>query len=191
MNFIKLKNQFFFTQHDIVEQDIIVSINGGGFKNYKIDTSNPKVQKLYDLIPPYAHSRFSLSAISISDDMVLPHTDDIATSILFFISTCGHKTQFYKLNTDNPTKDYVHMEANQQVINNVGHRPWTYKTEELVEDGYYIANVNDAYCVNGWQPHAVIPQRKQSLPQTRSMILLGTDLVFAEVVNLLKITNSI
>ena len=191
MNFIKLKNQFFFTQHDIVEQDLIMSIHGGGFKNYRIDTSHPKVQKLYDLIPPHAHSRFSLSAISISDDEVLPHTDDIATSILFFINTSGHKTQFYKLNTDNPTKDYVHMEANQQAVNDVVHRPWTYKTEDLVEDGYYIAKNYDAYCINGWQPHAVIPQRKQSLPQTRSMILLGTDLVFAEVVNLLKITNSI
>ena len=191
MNFIKLKDQFFFTQEDIQEQDELMTIGDGVLRNFNIDTANPKIQKIYNLIPAYAHRFFSISGITISDNLI-PHTDDVRTSIIFYINTSGYKTQFYKINTDKPVVQYSSTELNGQAITDPkSYRPETYRTEDLTEDGYYIANNTDAYCLDGSKPHALIPLDKQAVPQVRSFILFKTPIPFAGVVSLLKKTNSI
>ena len=191
MNFIKLKDQFFFTEDDIREQDELMTIGHGTLRNFNIDTRNPKIQKIYDLIPAYAHRFFSVSGITISDNLI-PHTDDVRTSIIFYINTSGYKTQFYKINTDKPVINYSSTEVNGQLITDpTSYRPETYRIEDLIEDGYYIANNNDAYCLDGSKPHALIPLDGQAAPQVRSFVLFKTAIPFAGVVSLLKKTNSI
>ena len=67
MNFIKLKDQFFFTEDDIQNQDEQKIISYGTrsgeqiVKSFHIDTSNPKIQKIYNLFPEYAHGFFGIS----------------------------------------------------------------------------------------------------------------------------------
>ena len=190
MHFVKLKDQFFLTNDDISEQNELLSIHNGTLRNFSINLDNPRIQKIYNIIPEYARKFFSISGIKISNSLI-PHVDDVKTSILFYIKTGGCKTQFYQVNKKNPTIYYSSTEINGQQINDKNsYRPETYKMEDLIEDGSYIANAYDAYCVDGSKPHAVIPIYRLA-PMNRSFILFKTDIPFASVVSLLEKTNSI
>jgi hypothetical protein len=190
MNFIKLKDQFFFTDDDIREQEELLSIDNGTLRNFSINLNNPSIEKIYSVIPNYARKFFSISGIKISAPLI-PHVDDVKTSLLFYIKTRGCKTQFYKVNKKNPTVHYSSTEVNgRQITNKNSYRPETYEVEDLIEDSFYIANDYDVYCVDGSKPHAVIPFNKLE-PVNRTFILVKTDIPFASVVSLLEKTNSI
>jgi hypothetical protein len=209
MNFIKLKDQFFFTEDDIQNQDEQKVISYGNYsgdqivKSFHIDTSNPKIQKIYNLFPEYAQSFFGISGFNISNQLV-PHTDDVKTSIMFYINTSGCKIQFYKMATDNPEVRYCAKELNGQEIpdlkldkpeiyktNLKSYKPELFRTEDLIEDSYFIAKNNDAYCIDGTKPHALISLNGQAMTTIRSFICVTTPMPFLEVVSLLRQTNSI
>jgi len=209
MNFIKLKDQFFFTEDDIQNQNKLMTIGYGGHggdqtvKSFQIDTGNPKIQKIYNLIPEHAHEFFTISGITVSKHLP-PHTDDVSTSIMFYINSNGYKLQYYKINTDNPELHYCTKRLNGQEITDLtSHKPEIYKTnlksytpeifriEDLIEDSYYIANNNDAYCIDGKKPHALISPDGQEMTTVRSFICVTTPMPFQHVVSLLRQTNSI
>jgi hypothetical protein len=209
MNFIKLKDQFFFTEDDIQNQDEQKIISYGTrsgeqiVKSFQIDTSNPKIQKIYNLFPEYAHDFFGISGFNISNQLV-PHTDDVKTSIMFYINTSGCKIQFYKMATDDPEVRYCAKELNGQGISDLrsdkpeiyktnlkSYKPEMFRTEDLIEDSYFIAKNHDAYCIDGTKPHALISSNGQAMPTVRSFICVTTPIPFPDVVSLLRKTNSI
>jgi len=206
MNFIKLKDQFFFTKDDIQNQNKLMTIGYGGdqtVKSFQIDTSNPKIQKIYNLIPEHAREFFTISGITVSEHLP-PHTDDVSTSIMFYINTNGYKIQFYKMATDTPELQYCPKKLNGQAITDLkSYKPEIYKTnvksytpdiyraEDLIEDSYFIANNNDAYCIDGTKPHSLISPDGQAMPTVRSFICVTTPMQFQHVVTLLQQTNSI
>jgi len=206
MNFIKLKDQFFFTEDDIQNQDKQKIIGYGtksgdpAVKTFHIDTSNPKIQKIYNLFPEHARSFFDISGFNVKYPLT-PHSDDVSTSIMFYINTNGCKIQFYKMAIDNPELGLTTKELNGQDVSDLNSdnpqiyranlKAEVYRIEDVIEDGYYIANNNDAYCVDGTKPHALIVPNGQEMPTVRSFICVTTTLPFLDVVSLLRQTNSI
>ena len=190
MNFIKLKNQFVFNEEDILPKEELLSIGSGALKNFSVDSNNPIIEKVYNVIPNYARSLFSVSIVQIST-LLAPHVDDVNTSILFYLIADGNKTQFYNVINSNPDIYYSSTELNGKTITDENYyKPVTYKMEDLIEDEFYIANSYEAYVVDGSKPHAVV-STVESNNVYRSFILLKTNLAFSTVKSILEKTDSI
>jgi hypothetical protein len=190
MNFIKLKNQFSFTEDDVKEQAGSQLIGNQVIRIFPIDLSDEKIQEIYKLIPDYARNSFSISGVKISGQLP-PHIDDAKTSILIYVDTGGFKTQFYKFNNTTPEIVYRStLKGADAGISKDAYKPETYKLSDLTEDDYYIANKHDAYCVDGNSIHSIMTSNNR--PINRSFILVTfADTSFDSVVSLLKETNSI
>ena len=134
MNFIKLKNQFVFSEEDILVKEELLSIGSGSLKNFSIDATNPIIEKVYNVIPNYVRSLFSVSIVQIST-LLAPHVDDVNTSILFYTTVDGNKTQFYNVINTNPNTYYSSTELNGKTITDESYyKPVTYRMEDLVEE---------------------------------------------------------
>ena len=191
MNFIKLKDQFFFTEEDVKEVGT-PSISNDAIRIFPIDLDNAKLQQIYNLMPVHARHLLTISGVKITGQLP-PHIDDAKTSILVYVSTEGVRTQFYKLKTSNPKilhESTLSGSTASTEISKIAYKPETYSWADLSKDDSYVANNYDAYCMNGTSIHTIIPGITREINRTFILVTFANT-SFDSVVSLLKETNSI
>ena len=191
MNFIKLKDQFFFTEEDLKEVGT-PAISNEAIRIFPIDLDNTKLQQIYNLMPVHARHLLSISGVRITG-LLPPHIDDAKTSILVYVNTGGIRTQFYKFKTSNPKIVYestLDGSTASTEISKTAYKPETYSWADLSKDDSYVANNYDAYCVNGSSIHAIMPDVTREINRTFILVTFANT-SFDSVVSLLKETNSI
>lgn len=194
MHFIKLKNQFIFDTESLITDKSNLFVSYGNVNYYDVTISEKIKSTMYSVIPIEFHKFFTVFYLT-GEGTLSPH-DDLPSrcSILFYNNPGNFRAEFYELINVNaePMNTFAsNINTSVRKLTEKEYSPPSWRVEDLKLIDSYIAQPNEAWCINGETIHAVSSLNSSSI-QTRSALVLNTEILsFDDVVNLLKQTNSI
>ena len=194
MNFVKLKNHFIFDTESLVVDESTSFISHGPVNYYNVAVPKKIKCMMYSVIPIEFHKFFYVFYMGGGGNLA-PHTEQTSScTILFYNNPGNFKTGFYELinkNTEPMKSIPSNINTDVKKLPEKEYSPIVYRDEDLKLIDSYIAQPNEAWCVNGKIIHSV-STIDNSITQTRSALALDTGtLSFEIVVELLNQTNSI
>ena len=176
MEFCQLKNRYTIDRYSIMAEQMFFGNNGQGIGYYHVALE--QYDQLLNIIPETHRHHFDIKMMRINT-AIPPHTDTgIRSTINFYIETGDAVTQFYRVNTDAPTR---HQVANQK-------DGYIYSESELTATHAFVAEPGDAWLLDVTCPHAVIPAEPF---EQRLAVAMGTALDYDQVRELLIQTGEL
>lgn len=147
--FQKLKNNVLIDNYVPLEETVCYGHEEGGqFKGitYHFVKTN-KSQELFSLIPMRYRRDFYTQVMRINTE-IPPHTDSgILFTINCYVETDNCLTQFYKVNTKNPTTTKMVMQTTGRI----------YREEDLEPTESFIAKPGEVWILDVSKPHSIKP----------------------------------
>jgi len=189
-NFIKLKRKFILPEYVPTELHYMFS-PGKNYRTYKRDYDDVRKYVLgmwdvqdkdmlkslvIDIIPERYQHRFYIQCSRIPHGSMAHIDPDRQCAINFYVSTQGCITKTFR-----PKSEDIGGKWKSQA-------DFIFMQNEVEEIGSYVAEDGDAYLLNTWAPHQIVPTQANT---DRKMLCLSSRYTFDEVKAMLEETGSI